>query len=183
MQGDEARTALYTQLEEEFVARGIDGGAVEAAAANFGGLEQSDWPGVWPNDYPMAYPSVRLVVIPLDGGQFAHPANARLAHASATVTRQVSKERVRAVGTPLPPLRCSSRSLSDPLVAGPQVMTLLVRAGCSVYSNPRASYHASMFYMSHPSDLRPDTAVAGGGTVLRNGVVVAPTEEALEVSS
>jgi hypothetical protein len=60
-------------------------------------------------------------------------------------------------------------------------MSVLVRAGCTVYTNPRASYHASMFYLSHPSDLRPDTAVVGGGPLLRHGVVVAPTDDALEV--
>lgn len=87
LQGNEARLALYRHLEDEFALQGVDKEAVESVSGSFGGLEQTDWPGVWPKDYPMAFPSVRLVVVPLDGGQFA--ADARLAQASAAVTREV----------------------------------------------------------------------------------------------
>ena len=87
LQGNQARVALYSHLEEEFAQQGVDGEAVESVSGSFGGLEQTDWPGVWPKDYAMAFPSVRLVVVPLDGGQFA--ADARLAQASAAVTREV----------------------------------------------------------------------------------------------
>jgi hypothetical protein len=200
LQGNEARLALYRHLEEEFAQQGIDGEAVESVSGSFGGLEQTDWPGVWPKDYPMAFPSVRLVVVPLDGGQFA--TDARLAQASAAVTREVRAAaptcamcvrgqpidfgRLRGGGG-LVEIRAVTR-LYDPdtleltgcLIHALQVMNVLVRAGCTVYTNPRASYHASMFYLSHPSDLRPNTAVVGGGLLLRHGVVVAPTDDALE---
>eukprot|EP00240_Pyramimonas_obovata_P004544 CAMPEP_0118922602 /NCGR_PEP_ID=MMETSP1169-20130426/1477_1 /TAXON_ID=36882 /ORGANISM="Pyramimonas obovata, Strain CCMP722" /LENGTH=371 /DNA_ID=CAMNT_0006863507 /DNA_START=307 /DNA_END=1422 /DNA_ORIENTATION=- len=143
--GNAARIAQYEELTQDFVVDGLDLKALESAQVSFGGLEESDWPGIWPRPYPVPFPSVRLTVLPLDGGQL-NAANPKLAISLSSVAREV---------------------------AG-------ALTGYHSYVNPRSGYHATLFYMSHPNDIRPDTSRDGGGELFRNGEVMVPTTESLD---
>mmetsp|Transcript_42260 Transcript_42260/g.80796 ORF Transcript_42260/g.80796 Transcript_42260/m.80796 type:complete len:372 (+) Transcript_42260:198-1313(+) len=145
VKGNAARSKMYEEMAVELGAKGLDSRAVKSAQALFGGLD-SEWPGVWPMPYPLPFPSVRLVVLPLDGGQF-------------------SKD---------PALAMAAAALSA------EVMKVLTMAGYRNYVNPRSSMHASMFYLSHPNDIRPDTSCIDGGDRFKNGAVAVPDAQALE---
>eukprot|EP00242_Pyramimonas_sp_CCMP2087_P013339 CAMPEP_0198221918 /NCGR_PEP_ID=MMETSP1445-20131203/85854_1 /TAXON_ID=36898 /ORGANISM="Pyramimonas sp., Strain CCMP2087" /LENGTH=358 /DNA_ID=CAMNT_0043900243 /DNA_START=129 /DNA_END=1202 /DNA_ORIENTATION=+ len=142
--GNAARLVQYEALMNDFVTEGLDLVAVKSAQGSFALDELMDWPGIWPKLYPVPFPSVRLAVIPLDGGQLNY-GGPKLALSLSAIAREITA----------------------------------ALTGYNVYVNPRSGYHTSLFYMSHPNDIRPDTTIEGGGDLFQNGGVTVPSADNL----